>query len=192
MGGLWGGGKGEPGPATVQGRGRLASPRTSRPRSGRRTSAPRPVHGGNIVFLKARCRRVPTLCFKRMWFRGVGCGMLWSMHGKFKNSRHVKIPRYPGLASHPSHEGEVQLIKKVYRAAFAIYWQNPRFPRGDDPDLVRGCPPRSTVYGASPVPPLVNYVFSLEAERRQRAYQYQRGNSACFCSASMFFWGGGL
>ena len=47
----------------------------------------------NIVFLKARCRRVPTLCFKRMWFRGVGCGMLWSMHGKFKNSRHVKIPR---------------------------------------------------------------------------------------------------
>ena len=93
MRGLWGGGKGEPGPATVQGRGRLASPRTSRPRSGRRTSAPRPVHGGNIVFLKARCRRVPTLCFKRMWFRGVGCGMLWSMHGKFKNSRHVKIPK---------------------------------------------------------------------------------------------------
>ena len=79
-----GGREGEPGPATVQGRGRLTSPRASRPRAGRRTSAPRPVHGGNIVFLKARCRRVPTLCFKRMLSRGVGCGMLWSIHGKFK------------------------------------------------------------------------------------------------------------
>jgi len=57
---------------------------------------------GKQYFLKARYRRVPTLCFERLWsrgvglIRGVGCGMLWAVgySRKIQNSRHVKIPRF--------------------------------------------------------------------------------------------------